>query len=131
MPAPRLGGVAAQAALALVRRASLALPDTSEKIAWGSPTFRVEERLFVMFMDNHHGDGRLAIWCHAAPGAQEAFVADDSESYFVPPYVGPSGWIGVRLDRGLSDSEVGARIRAAHESAVEAGAARREKRRRR
>ena len=125
------GGAAAQAALAQVRRACLELPDTTEKVAWGSPTFRVNGRLFVMFMDNHHGDGRVAIWCHAAAGAQEAFVASDPDSYFIPPYVGPSGWIGVRLDRGLSDPEVGARIRAAHESAAEAGAAQREKRRRR
>jgi len=124
-------GAAARAALARVRRACLALPDTTEKIAWGSPTFRVKERLFVMFMDNHHGDGRLAIWCHAAPGAQEAFVASDPDGYYVPPYVGPSGWIGVRLDRSLGASEIGARIRAAHESAAEAGAAQREKRRRR
>ncbi len=108
-----------------VRRACLALPDTTEKIAWGSPTFRVNERLFVMFMDNHHGDGRLAIWCHAAPGAQEAFVASDPGSYFVPPYVGPSGWIGVRLDRGLNASTIESRIRAAHAAAREAAAARR------
>ena len=115
----------AAAALVKVRRACLALPDTTEKIAWGSPTFRVNERLFVMFMDNHHGDGRLAIWCHAAPGAQEAFVASDPESYFVPPYVGPSGWIGVRLDRGLNASTIESRIQAAHAAAREAAAARR------
>lgn len=116
-------------ALALVRRACLALPDTTEKIAWGSPTFRVKERLFVMFMDNHHGDGRVAIWCHAAPGAQEAFIAADPERYFLPPYVGPSGWIGVRLDRGLESSEVAARIDSAHASALAAAAARRRPRR--
>jgi len=116
---------AGAAALAQVRRTCLALPDATEKIAWGSPTFRVKGRLFVMFVDNHHGDGRLAIWCHAAPGAQEVFVGSDPERYFIPPYVGPSGWIGVRLDRGLSAREVGARIKAAHESAAAAGRARR------
>jgi predicted DNA-binding protein (MmcQ/YjbR family) len=123
-PAPR-GGAASEAALAKVRSACLALPDTTEKIVWGAPTFRVRERLFVMFADNHHGDGRLAIWCNAAPGAQEAFVANDAENYFVPPYVGPSGWLGVRLDRGLAASEVTARIRAAHAATLAAHAARR------
>lgn len=118
-PAPR-GGPASDAALKQVRGACLALPDTTEKIAWGAPTFRVRERLFVMFADNHHGDGRLAIWINAAPGAQEAFVANDPESYFVPPYVGPSGWLGVRLDRGLGAPEVTARIRAAYAATLQA-----------
>ena len=118
-PAPR-GGPASDRALTQVRAACLALPDTTEKIAWGEPTFRVRERLFVMFTDNHHGDGRLAIWVNAAPGAQEAFTASDPESYFVPPYVGPSGWLGVRLDRGLSAAEVEARIRAAHAATLAA-----------
>ncbi|HET8948090.1 MAG TPA: MmcQ/YjbR family DNA-binding protein [Candidatus Polarisedimenticolia bacterium] len=123
-------GKPAAAALVKVRRACLALPDTTEKIAWGSPTFRVNERLFVMFMDNHHGDGRLAIWCNAAPGAQEAFVTIDAESYFVPPYVGPSGWLGVRLDRTLAWSEVAARIGAAREATLMSAEARRRRVRR-
>jgi hypothetical protein len=123
-PAPR-GGPASAAAIARVRRACLTLPDTTEKLAWGTPTFRARGRLFVMFADNHHSDGRLAIWCHAAPGAQEAFVAADPEIYFVPPYVGPSGWLGVRLDRGLGENEVVGRIRAAHAAAIQAAAAKR------
>ena len=123
-PAPR-GGPASDAALKQVRAACLALEGATEKIAWGAPTFRVRERLFVMFSDNHHGDGRLAIWINAAPGAQEAFVANDPENYFVPPYVGPSGWLGVRLDRGLGAAEVVARIRAAHAATLDAIAAKR------
>jgi hypothetical protein len=126
-PAPR-GGPESRAVLAKVRRLCLALPDTEEKIAWGAPTFRAGGRLFVMFMDNHHGDGRLAIWCNAAPGAQEAFVASDAAIYFVPPYVGPSGWLGVRLDGGLPDPDVAARIRAAHEATLAAAQARRARR---
>lgn len=128
-PAPR-GGPGSETALKRVRNACLALPDTTEKIAWGEPTFRVRERLFVMFTDNHHGDGRLAIWVNAAPGAQEAFVARDPENYFVPPYVGPSGWLGVRLDRGLGSDEVTARIRAAHAATLTALAAKRARSRR-
>jgi hypothetical protein len=125
----REAGGPAAAALAKVRRACLALPDTTEKIAWGSPTFRVGGRLFVMFMDHHHGDGRLAIWCNAAEGAQEAFVTSDPERYFIPPYVGPSGWLGVRLDRGLALEEVSRRIRAAHQATVEEHAAKQAARR--
>ena len=103
-----------RAALSRVRRICLALPDTSEKKAWDAPTFRVRGRLFVMFVDNHHGDGRLAIWCNAPPGAQDALVGADPAHYFVPPYVGSQGWLGVRLDTGLKWGVISARIESAH-----------------
>ena len=86
-------------ALARVRRICLALADTHEKEAWGAPTFRVRERIFVMFVNDHHGDGRLALWCCAPSGAQAAIVEADPKRFFVPPYVGKGGWIGIRLDR--------------------------------
>jgi len=88
-------------ALERVRRICLALPEATEKLAWGSPTFRVRDRIFVMYGENHHGDGRIAIWCNAAEGVQAELVAADPEHIFVPAYVGKGGWIGVRLDRGL------------------------------
>ncbi len=54
-----------------------------------------------MVLTDHHGDGRFAIWCAAPAGIQGALVEADSETYFVPPYVGHRGWLGVRLDRGI------------------------------
>jgi hypothetical protein len=87
--------------LARVRRICLSLPEAFEKVAWGAPTFRVRDRQFAILLDNHHGDGRLALWCKAPPGAQEALVGADPERFFVPPYVGPQGWLGIRLDKGL------------------------------
>jgi hypothetical protein len=84
-----------------VRKICLSLPEAYEKIAWGAPTFRVKDRQFAMYLDNHHGDGRLALWCKAAPGAQETLVEADPGHFFVPPYVGPAGWIGIHLDKGL------------------------------
>ena len=87
--------------LTRVRKICLALPEATEKIAWGTPTFRVKDKLYVMFADDHHGDGRVAIWVKAPPGAQELLVESDPESFFVPPYVGKGGWIGIRLDKGL------------------------------
>ena len=77
----------------------LALPETEEKVAWGESTFRVKKKLFVMFANNHHNDGRIAIWCNAPEGVQAELVKADPVQYFRPPYVGPSGWIGVRLDQ--------------------------------
>jgi hypothetical protein len=87
-----------------VRRLSLALPEATEKEAWGAPTFRVRDRMFAMYVHNHHGDGRLALWINAPIGVQEMLVRDDADSYFVPPYMGPKGWIGVILERIGDDS---------------------------
>jgi hypothetical protein len=87
----------ADAALKRVRALCLALPEATERLSHGAPTFFVKKS-FVMFLNDHHGDGRLAVWCAAPEGAQPALIAADPERFFRPPYVGPSGWIGVRLD---------------------------------
>lgn len=81
-----------------LRAICLALPDATEKIAWGEPTFRAYGKMFAMFTDNHHGDGRVAVWCKVPAGVQEILVAADPVRFFVPPYVGHNGWVGVRLD---------------------------------
>jgi len=85
-----------------LRQIVAALPETSERISHGSPTFWGGKKTFASFHLNHHGDGRVAVWCKAPPGAQEALVETDPDVFFVPPYVGPSGWIGIRLDRKVS-----------------------------
>lgn len=87
----------ADAALKRVRALCLALPEATERLSHGAPTFFVKKS-FVMFHNDHHGDGRLAIWCAAPQGAQTAMIGADPERFFRPPYVGPSGWVGVRLD---------------------------------
>jgi hypothetical protein len=101
------------APLARIRKLCLALPGVAEKIAWGEPTFRVKGRIFAMYANNHHNDGRVAIWCKAPPGAQKFFVTADPERFFIPPYVGPYGWLGIRLDRGLSWTVIGDLIKEA------------------
>jgi hypothetical protein len=108
---PSLPGSARQ--LKRVRAICLALPETTEKIAWGAPTFRVKNKLFAMFADNHHGDGRIALWCKAPPGEQEVLVGSEPKRFFRPPYVGPSGWIGLHLGAN-SDEEVSAFVREAY-----------------
>lgn len=89
-----------------LRAVCLALPETTEKEAWGAPTFRVREKMFGMFVDNHHGDGRVALWCKAPPGVQAMLVEAAPERFFVPPYVGHKGWIGVRLDGAVDWEEI-------------------------
>ncbi|HEY7613740.1 MAG TPA: MmcQ/YjbR family DNA-binding protein [Gemmatimonadales bacterium] len=94
--------------LARLRRVCLAFPEAHEVEAWGEPTFRVRNKLFAMYAapSNHHGGGRPAVWCKAAPGNQALMVRAEPERYFVPPYVGPSGWVGIWLDRNPDWSEV-------------------------
>jgi hypothetical protein len=104
-------------ALIRVRELCLALPETSERPSHGAPTFFIRgKRSFVTFMDNHHGDGRLAIWCAAPPMAQDMLVAAAPDHFFVPPYVGHLGWLGVRLDLDRDWDEIGAHIHEAYVS---------------
>jgi hypothetical protein len=94
-------------ALAMVREICLALPGAGERLSHGAPAFFIDgKQAFVMFMDDHHGDGRLALWCAAPPGAQAALTASSPDRYFVPPYVGHRGWIGLRLDRDATPDEI-------------------------
>jgi hypothetical protein len=102
-------------ALAHVRRKCLSLPETSERPSHGAPTFFVRAKVsFVTFHDDHHGDGRLAIWCAAPDGAQSLLTEAAPETYFVPPYVGIRGWLGVRLDGSIDESEVDGLIEDAY-----------------
>src|SRR2546423_10920077 len=90
-----------------VRAICLALPQTSERLSPGAPTFFVRgKRSFLMVLTNHHGDGRFAIWCAAPQGMQAMLVEADPVRFFVPPYVGHRGWLGFRLDRDLHPDEL-------------------------
>ena len=86
-----------------LRAICLALPEAAERQAWGDPTFRVRDKIFAM---EKRGDGRISLWCKAPLGSQEILVGADPELFFVPPYVGSKGWIGVRLDRDPDWEEV-------------------------
>lgn len=105
------------AALARVRKLCLSLPGTTERLSHGAPTFFVGKgkgKSFLNFVDNHHGDGRLAVIVAAPTGAQAALVEANPECYFLPPYVAGMGWIGVRLDRDLPWPEVASVIESAY-----------------
>jgi hypothetical protein len=94
-------------ALARVRDICMAFSGTEERLSHGAPTFFAGgKKTFVMFMDDHHGDGRLAIWCSAPPGVQATLVDEEPGRFFVPPYVGTRGWVGVRLDVDVDWVEV-------------------------
>ena len=91
---------ARQRGLDRVRAICLALPETGERLSHGSPTFFYrDKKAFAQVLGDFHEDGRFALWCAAPYGAQSALVKADPERFFVPPYVGTRGWLGVRLDR--------------------------------
>jgi hypothetical protein len=73
-----------------VRRMALALPEAVEQETWGTPTFRVRKKIFVMF-----AEGQREAWIKSTHDEQRALTQMDPDTFFVPPYVGPSGWVGV------------------------------------
>jgi hypothetical protein len=103
-----------------VRKACLWLPEAEEFVSHGSPNFRVRGKTFATYAVNHHGDGRVALWLNALPGSQEVHARGEPEHFFVPPYVGPRGWLGVMLDRGIAWKRVASLVREAYEKAAPA-----------
>lgn len=101
-------------ALQRIRSICSTLPGVTETLKHGRPAFAVREKAFLYFMDNHHADGRLAIWCKAPPGAQDVLLDLSPEQFFKPPYLGPSGWIGVHLNRGVRAEQLKAIITGGH-----------------
>jgi len=89
-----------------VRRICVALPQTTEKLSHGSPTFFAAKKVYAMFVNNHHNDGHIAVWIPVAPGLQATLLKTEPRKFFMPPYVGVKGWVGVELD-AVSDEELG------------------------
>jgi hypothetical protein len=101
--------------LETVRKVCLGLPETNERPSHGAPTFFIrDKRSFATVWSNHHGDGRFALICAAPAGMQSALVEADPDRFYVPPYFGHRGWIGVRLDRGFERDEIAGIIEDAY-----------------
>ena len=92
-----------------VRRLCSALPRTSEKLSHGEPTFFVGGKVYVMFANNHHNDGHVAVWIPVPPGFQASLLTTQPRKFFMPPYVGARGWIGIELE-AINDEELSAHI---------------------
>lgn len=91
-----------------LRKLALSFPEAHEVEAWGEPTFRVKNKLFAMYASsgNHHGAGRPAVWCKARAVNQQLMISMSPKKFFSPPYVGPSGWVGVWLDQEVEWDEL-------------------------
>jgi hypothetical protein len=101
----KLQSATSEKQLRRLRRICAALPETTEKLSHGEPTFFVRKKVFAMFANNHHHDGHIAVWLPAPIGIQEMLIESSPKKFFKPPYVGGRGWIGVELNR-VSDEEL-------------------------
>ncbi|HEX7101368.1 MAG TPA: MmcQ/YjbR family DNA-binding protein [Nitrolancea sp.] len=89
-----------------LRAICLALPETNERLSHGEPCWFIrDKKLFVMFANAHHDD-RIGFWCAAPEGAQHALISAEPERFFIPPYVGHRGWLGVYLDLPVDWDEI-------------------------
>lgn len=115
-PPPAAEGALPTDPLPRLRAECLELPETHEIVAWNAPTFRVKGKMFAMYADaeSHHGGGRPAVWIKATPMNQQMMVAAKPDRFFVPPYVGPSGWVGVWLDKRPPWREIAELLRDAY-----------------
>ena len=100
--------------LQAVRELCLAFPEAEERAGHGMPDYKVHGKTFAMLAVNHHGDGRIALWLHSPPGAQQLHTQGEPAFYFRPPYVGPRGWLGVHLDKGNDWRTIARRVREAY-----------------
>lgn len=91
--------------LARVSKTCLALPEATRQDLGSHASFLIRKRPFVYFLNNHHGDGIVSIACKALPGDNSALVASQPDRFYLPAYIGPRGWVALRLDVGEPDWE--------------------------
>src|SRR5271163_1354181 len=95
-----------------VRRICMSMPGSEEKLSHGEPTWFVRKKVFVMFANNHHNDGHIAVWLPTPQGMQPILIASFPKTFFRPPYVGIKGWVGIELDH-VSDDDLALHIHEA------------------
>ncbi len=103
--AKSLQSVDSEEQLHRVRRICATLPETTEKLSHGEPTFFVRKKVYAMFANNHHGDGHVAVWIPVPVGDQAMLIETWPRTFFQPPYVGVRGWVGVELT-AISDDRL-------------------------
>jgi predicted DNA-binding protein (MmcQ/YjbR family) len=100
---------------ARLRRICLALPEAEERITWDAPTFRVRDKIFALAPgpEGLKRDG-AAVWVKAPRGSQALLIEAAPERFFAPPYLGPKGWVGIRINAGTDWQEVTALVRRSY-----------------
>jgi hypothetical protein len=91
--------------LSRASRICLAMPEATREVHGSHASFLIRKKVFVYFMNNHHGDGIVSIACKALPGDNAALVAAQPDRFYLPAYIGSRGWVALRLDVGAPDWE--------------------------
>ena len=89
--------------LARLMTVCLALPEAIQEPASRHATFQVRKHVFAYYLNDHHGDGIISVCCKVLPGDNEALIAAHPERFYMPAYIGPRGWVALRLDVGGLD----------------------------
>jgi predicted DNA-binding protein (MmcQ/YjbR family) len=90
-----------------LRQTCLGLPDATEVIMRRGPSYRIADKIFALARPR---GGEMALWCKVPAGSQAVLIGADAQRFFVPPYFGPKGWVGVVLDRSVDWNEVAALV---------------------
>ncbi len=105
--------------LARLTKIFLALPETSRELHGSHASFLVGKKKFAYFLNDHHGDGIVSVTCKVLPGENQALAAAQPERFYLPAYIGPRGWVALRLDVGPVDwDEVQELIRVGYKLAA-------------
>ncbi len=102
---PRKAATREDRRLTRIKKICLELPETDCQRHDSHASFLVRKKNFAYFLDNHHGDGIIAITCKVAPGDNQLLAQTQPERFYLPAYIGSRGWVALRLDRGEIDWE--------------------------
>jgi len=98
-----MGRAREEARLARLTKICLALPDATREVMGSHAGFRVRKKTFAYFLNDHHGDGIVSVCARVLPGDNTALISAQPARFYMPSYIGPKGWVALRLDRGAVD----------------------------
>ena len=98
-----MGKAKEEARLARLTKICLALPDATREVMGSHAGFRVRKKTFAYFLNDHHGDGIVSVCAKVLPGDNTALISAQPARFYMPAYIGPKGWVALRMDRGAVD----------------------------
>jgi predicted DNA-binding protein (MmcQ/YjbR family) len=111
-----MGKAKEEARLTRLTKICVALPDATREVMGSHAGFRVRKKTFAYFLNDHHGDGIVSVCAKVLPGDNTALISAQPARFYMPSYIGPKGWVALRLDRGAVDwKEVGELVKTSYQ----------------